>query len=98
MKTTNHTLCRFVIRIPKKDAVFTYFTLEANEGLCFHSTLDYSLKEPFRDILLVGTQDYKESILHVLHSLQNEIALEIIEEKEFLDGKDLNLTAQYHLN
>lgn len=74
-------LIRLLIRLPKEDAGFFYFTMEANENLCFYSTTNDSILEGHRDIELLGTLDLKDEIKQVIQKLQQEISLNIIEEE-----------------
>jgi hypothetical protein len=67
-----------IIRLPKDESAFLYFQLESNEGLCFYSTLDQSLKEPYRDIEIFGHQSLKEQIDHFFYSIQKSLNIEIV--------------------
>ncbi len=58
----NGQLRQTVIRVPKEQSAFVYFTLEANENICFYSTLTHITGDSFRDI------DIKTDI-----SLENEL-------------------------
>ena len=60
----NDQLLHTVIRVPKEQSAFVYFTLEANENLCFYSTLPHVTGDSFRDI------DIKTDI-----SLQSELKI-----------------------
>jgi hypothetical protein len=67
-----------VIRVPKEQSAFTYFQLESNEGLCFYSTLESSLGEPFRDLELKGHSSLKAELDHLLERLSLEFPMEIL--------------------
>lgn len=82
----NSQLFHFVIRVPKEDAAFTYFQMEANEGLCFYSTLKTSLGEGFRDISIIGSICFRQEFSHFLQSLTREVPLEILQENLLPDG------------
>jgi hypothetical protein len=71
---------QYIVRVAKKDAVFLYFQLESNEGLCFYSTKDGDKSETFRMIDICGSLDFQAQVKELLLGLQNEIQLEIIEE------------------
>jgi len=75
-----------VLRMPKDDAYFVYFTFEANEGICFYSTVDESLKGQYRDIVVRCPIEWKEQLLELIQRLQAEIRLDILEEKTIIDA------------
>jgi hypothetical protein len=59
-----------MIRVPKEHAAMTYFTLEANEGLCFNSTMEDSLGKGHRDILIQIPSAFVEEVHQVLEGLK----------------------------
>lgn len=69
------------LRVPKDAAYFVYFTLESNEGLCSFSTNDDSLHGSFRDIDLFTSIELRESVLNLIHRLQEEYRIDILTEK-----------------
>lgn len=73
-----HTL---KIRVPKKDSSYVYFTLEANEGLCFYSTLDHEKESPFREIEINLTNSLVNEFLTVFNFLNKNIEIIILEDK-----------------
>lgn len=75
-------LFHLVIRVPKSDSAYTYFQLEANEGLCFYSTLDSSLGESFRDIDIRATLEYQSDVEHLIEKLRAKFPLEILLKNE----------------
>ncbi len=81
----NNQLFHLIIRVPKSESAFTYFQLEANEGLCFYSTLESSMGETYRDLDLKGSMDLKQELDHLLQTLQKEYSLEILLE-EIIDN------------
>ncbi len=50
------------LRVGKDDAYFVYFTFESNEGLCFYSTVDESLKGQYRDIDVRAPIELKDAV------------------------------------
>lgn len=74
------------IRIPKDDAYFVYFTLEANEGLCYYSTVDESLKGAYRDIDIRCPIEARENLKALLERLQTEIRLDVLKEEVIQDS------------
>jgi HPt (histidine-containing phosphotransfer) domain-containing protein len=76
--------CR--LRVPKDEAYFLYFTLEANEGMAYYSTLEDSLSGQYRDIDLRAPIEWKENLLALINRLQKEIRLDIVEENTISDS------------
>ena len=75
-----------VLRMPKDDAYFVYFTFESNEGMCFYSTIDGSLKGQYRDIEVRCAIEWKESLLSLITQLQTTVRVDILEQKVILDS------------
>ena len=63
-------LFHLVVNLPKEDSAFLYFLLEANEGLCFYSTLQHETGQSSREIDLKGTLEFKDEILRILDRLK----------------------------
>lgn len=74
------------IRVPKDDAFFVYFTFESNEGLCFYSTLDESLKAQYRDIEVHAPIEWKGALQELIQRLQEEIRLDVLSEEVIQDS------------
>lgn len=74
-----------VLRMPKDDAYFVYFTFESNEGMCFYSTVDESLKGQYRDIVVRCPIEWKDQLMALVERLQAEIRLDVLEEKIISD-------------
>ncbi|MFZ4712176.1 MAG: hypothetical protein ACOYL6_00560 [Bacteriovoracaceae bacterium] len=70
-----------IIRVNKNDSVFVYFTLEANEGICFYSTLEALPNTTFRDITIHCTPEYFLPLQEIIEGLKKQMALDIIEHK-----------------
>lgn len=77
-KDDNNQVIHLIIRVPKADAAFTYFQLEANEGLCFYSTLEESLKESYRDITIKAHVGLESEMRHVLETLKSKVPFEVL--------------------
>lgn len=73
------------LRVPKDEAYFVYFTFESNEGMCFYSTVDESLKGAYRDIDVKCSIEFRESLKELLARLQTEIRLDILQEEVIKD-------------
>ncbi len=82
-KTKQLYYCR--LRVSKDDAYFVYFTFESNEGLCFYSTVDESLKGQYRDIDVKTSIEMQGPLKKLLERLQTELRLDILEEKVIID-------------
>lgn len=78
-------LFHFVIRVPKAEAAFTYFTLESNENLCFYSTLPNSYGQTFCDIDIKGGLDMQAEVERLLQVLSKKYPLAILENQVIAD-------------
>lgn len=78
-----------IIRVPKSEAAFTYFQLEANEGLCFYSTLDHSLGEPFRDVEIFAPECFEKEVRHLVEGLSKEYPMDILKDERLADARGL---------
>ncbi len=76
-----NTLKRLIIRVNKTDAAFIYFQFEANDGLCFYSTLESSLGAPFRDIEIKTHNSLANELIRLIDHLKNVLHLEILNEE-----------------
>lgn len=77
-----------IIRVPKQDSAFLYFTLESNEGICFYSTLDYEKGIPYRDIEIMGPPEFYDELKNILEHLKSEITFEILQEHKEKKGDE----------
>lgn len=69
------------IRVPKAHSAFTYFQLEANENLCFYSTIEDSLGQPYRDIEIQGSIEFYEEVIRLLDFLAKSFPIEYLSKK-----------------
>ncbi len=83
--TQNRILTKMVIRIPKNESAFTYFTLEANDGISFYSTLEGAHEDPYRDIEIFCDKNLEEELLHILNKLHEKFPINILEHTDILD-------------
>lgn len=74
------------LRVNKDDAYFVYFTFEANEGLCYYSTVDESLKGAYRDIDVRCPIEAKNNLKALIARLQTEFRLDVLSEEITLDS------------
>jgi hypothetical protein len=89
MSTTYHSskqlyYCR--LRVPKDESYFVYFIFESNEGLCYYSTVDESLKGQYRDIDVRCPIEGKENLKSMIARLQSELRLDILSEEIIQDS------------
>jgi len=88
---SNHStqLFHYVIRLSKEDSAFLYFQLEANDGICFYSTLPHSPHDQFRDIDLKGDVLLKNEVEHILKVCGAKFSIEILTYELINDKKDM---------
>lgn len=72
------TLCNIIIRVPKKESAFVYFQLEANENLCFYSTLPSPGSATHRDISISCTSGLREEVERLLSVLGDKCSMDIL--------------------
>ncbi len=77
MKKHNTQLFHLIIRLAKEDSAFFYFQLEANDGLCFYSTLNHPPHAQYRDIDLKGDILLKKELLHLISECSKKFKIEI---------------------
>ncbi len=83
----NSQLFHFVIRLSKEDSAFFYFQLEANDGLCFYSTLPYPEHAQYRDIDLKGDLKLVDEIRHVINRCSEKFKIEFLVDEIIPDKK-----------
>lgn len=69
-------LFHYVIRVPKEHSAFTYFQLEANDGLAFYSTLPHCEGQTYRDIDLKGAIALEEELKRLINNLAQKYSIE----------------------
>lgn len=76
----NHStqLFHYVLRLNKEDSAFFYFQLEANDGLCFYSTLPYEHHAQYRDLDLKGDINLKNEVQLMIDYCSKKFPIEII--------------------
>ena len=80
-------LFRKIIRVPKEESAFTYFQLEANEGLAFYSTLPHQIGDTHRDLEILGTLSTQPELEHLIQTLASKFQVEILLEEIIEDQK-----------
>ena len=79
-----HTI---IIRVTKKDSSYVYFTLEANEGLCFYSTLDHQKESEFRDIEINLTNSLVNEFLTVFNFIKEKLEVTVLQDSDNIIGR-----------
>ena len=79
-------LFHIVIRLSKEDSAFFYFQLEANDGLCFYSTLEYPPHAQYRDLEMRGDLNLKNEILNLIKQCEKNFPVQILID-ETIDDK-----------
>lgn len=87
MKPTakDNRLLHLVIRVPKSHSAFIYFTFEANDGLCFYSTLESTPGQPYRDIDIKSHISLADEVLRLIDVLSKECLIEILKNETIKD-------------
>ena len=90
-----NSLFHLVIKIPKTDSAFVYFTLEAGDGTGFYSTLDHEIGQAYREIDIWGDMTCLPEMEYLLQSLQHQQVKWdlLLKETNVADGIALNLAA-----
>ncbi|MDO9183672.1 MAG: hypothetical protein Q7U04_14760 [Bacteriovorax sp.] len=85
----NHSsqLFHYIVRLNKEDSAFFYFQLEANDGLCFYSTLPYEPHTQYRDIDLKGDVFLREEINLLLDQCSKKFKIDILVDEIIPDKK-----------
>ncbi len=78
MQQQNSQLFHYVIRLNKEDSAFFYFQLEANDGICFYSTLDHPDHAHYRDIDLKGDLQLKAEAHHMINRCAQKFKVDIL--------------------
>jgi hypothetical protein len=71
----------------KEDSAFFYFQLEANDGICFYSTLDHPHHAQYRDIELRGDILLREEMKHILDECAKKFKIDILVDETIADKK-----------
>jgi hypothetical protein len=62
-----------------------YFTLEANENICFYSTLPFEKGTAMRDVVVYYTPELKSYFDTIITGMENLISIEILEDEVLID-------------
>lgn len=85
----NHSnqLFRYIIRLNKEDSAFFYFQLEANDGVCFYSTIPHEHHAQYRDLELRGDILLKSEMEQILNECSKKFNIEILVDEIINDEK-----------
>jgi hypothetical protein len=78
-------LFHIIIRVNKEDSAYFYFQLEANDGICFYSTLDYPLHAQYRDIDLKGDLKLVPNLRNIIKACEKRFKIEILTDEIIQD-------------
>jgi hypothetical protein len=87
MSTHSSQLFHYVVRLNKEDSAFFYFQLEANDGLCFYSTLPYEPHTQYRDIDMKGDFLLKGEIDLLIKYCSEKFPIDILINETIPDQK-----------
>lgn len=79
------TLYHLILKVPKEHSAFLYFTLEANEGLGFYSTLQHKVGDLHRLIDIKGPSTFKSEVNRLINKLAESFPIEFILNQEIED-------------
>ena len=78
MHKHSNQLFHVIVRLNKEDSAFLYFQLEANDGLCFYSTLPYEPHTQYRDIDMKGDILLKSEIVELIKTCKTKFKIDLI--------------------
>lgn len=87
MSNQSSQLFHYVIRLNKEDSAFFYFQLEANDGICFYSTLEHPHHAQYRDIEMRGDVALKKEMDQIINECSKKFKIEILVDEIILDQK-----------
>lgn len=76
--SNNAELYQSTLRVTKEDSAFLYFQLEANEGLCFYSTIPHQNGDKHRDVTISCHISMKADVLRLIDHLKTKFPIEIL--------------------
>lgn len=78
-------LFHLIIRLNKADSAFFYFQLEANDGICFYSTLENAPHDQFRDLDLKGDIHLRDQMMNIIKQCEKKFNIEILTDEIIQD-------------
>lgn len=83
--SNSQELTQITVRMDKMDTSFFYFTLEANENICFYSTLDFEKGQKHRDIVVYITPELLQDFKNILNHLQKFRSIQVLSESIYFE-------------
>ena len=83
--SSSKKLTKTLLRMSKAYSSFFYFTLEANENICFYSTMPFEKGQSFRDIVVYCTPELDLYFHNILQHCMKTQELEILEQSTIDD-------------
>lgn len=87
MSKHSSQLFHYIIRLNKEDSAFFYFQLEANDGVCFYSTIEHPHHAQYRDIDLKGDVLLKGEMEQILNECSKKFKIDILVDETITDKK-----------
>ena len=78
-------LYKQTFRMSKNETSLFYFTLEANENMCFYSTLPFTKGEATRNVVVYYTPELKNYFDTICKKLKDLISYEVVEEETLIN-------------
>lgn len=85
---SSNQLFHYIIKMNKEDSAFFYFQLEANDGICFYSTIPYPPHAQYREIELRGDIKLKGEMEQILKECQKKFPIEIVLDETITDNNN----------
>lgn len=85
---SSNQLFHYIIKMNKEDSAFFYFQLEANDGICFYSTIPYPHHAQYREIELRGDIKLKGEMEQILKECQKKFPIEIVLDETITDNNN----------
>lgn len=94
MTAVKQSLRRLKIESPKDESAFIYSILEANEGLCFYSTVGEILGHPTRKLLIHSPATLQNEFNQMFDYLMKKLPnIKILEDQFVVDSFELENTS-----
>jgi hypothetical protein len=78
-------IVEYLLRMDKSYSSFFYFTLEANEGVAFFSTMPFEKGQQFRDILVRTTPELEKELINIISHCSKKAEIEILSNQTLSD-------------
>ena len=78
-------IVEYLLRMSKSYSSFFYFTLEANEGIAFFSTMPFEKGQNFRDIAVRTTPELEQDLINIINHCSKSGEIEILSREAVTD-------------